>query len=245
MPFRLIARLDVKAPNLVKPVHLEGLRVVGDPHEFAYRYATEGADELLLMDCVASLYGRNQIGELMGRITDETFIPATVGGGLRTLSDIDTAFRSGADKVAINTQAIRTPELITQVSARYGSQAIVVSIEAKRVLPGKWECFTDNGREKTGRDCCSWAREIVDRGAGEILLTSVDMEGTRKGFDLDLIAAIGPHVPVPVIASGGCGCPEHVRQAVEAGADAVAVADCLHYKRFTIDELRKGVAWKQ
>lgn len=237
MPFRLIARLDVKAPNLVKPVHLEGLRVVGDPHEFATRYATEGADELLLMDVVASLYGRNQIGELMERITDGTFIPATIGGGIRSRADVEKAFRSGADKVAINTAAIRAPELISEIAGRYGSQALVLNIEAKRVTTG-WECFTDNGRERTGRDCREWVSEAVDRGAGEILLTSVDMEGTRKGFDLDLIRAIGPNVPVPVIASGGCGRPEHVRQAVEAGADAVAVADCLHYRRFTIQELR-------
>lgn len=241
MPFRLIARLDVKAPNLIKGVHLEGLRVIGDPHAFAVRYANEGADELLYMDCVASLYGRNQISELLERTTDDTFIPVTVGGGIRTLADVDRAFRSGADKVAINTAALNNPGLINSIAQRYGSQALVVSVEAKRVSDTRidsWECYTDNGREKTGRDVCEWIFEAVDRGAGEILLTSIDQEGTRKGFDLDLISLIGPAVPVPVIASGGCGSPEHVMEAMKAGADAVAVADCLHYNRFSVSQLK-------
>lgn len=217
---------------------------MGDPAEFAERYAKRsegGADELLVIDAVASLYGRNQLTDLLDKMVQNVFIPVTVGGGIRSLQDFDRALRSGADRAAINTAALKTPSIINEIASRYGSQAIVVSIEAKRTSVGAWECFTDNGREKTGRDVRQWVSEAVDRGAGEILLTSVDMEGTRKGFDLDLIRAISPNVPVPVIASGGCGSPEHVRQAAEAGADAVAVADCLHYNRYTAEQLRGRV----
>ena len=237
--FRLIARLDIKAPNLIKGVQMEGLRKVGDPHEYALKYATAGIDELLYMDCVASLYGRNQLLTLLEKVTDETFVPITVGGGIRNRDDAAMAFFSGADRVCINTGAHRDPSLIEAISGHYGSQACSVSIEAKR-KGGGWECYTEGGRQKTGRDCREWASEAVHRGAGEILLTSVDMEGTRQGFDLDLIAAICPHLPVPVVVSGGCGSPDHVRQAIGAGADAVAVADCLHYGRYSIEELRQG-----
>lgn len=236
--FRLIARLDIKAPNLVNPIHLEGLRVIGKPYDYATRYATGGIDELLYVDVVASLYGRNNLESLIEETVVDTFVPTKIAGGIRCMEDVQRLLNAGADSVAINTGAIKRPQLINEIAYRYGSQAVAVSIECKRLLPGKWECYTDNGREKTGRDVCEWAREVVDRGAGEIICVSIDMAGTRRGFDYDLIRSVGPHVPVPVVASGGCGSPEHVRLAVEAGADAVAVADCLHYNRFTIQELR-------
>ena len=234
--FRLIARLDIKGKNLIKGVHLEGLRVMGDPHDFAIRYANEGADELLFMDVVATLYGRNQLTDLLESTTEGVFIPVTVGGGIQSLSDVKRLFDSGADKVAINTAALHKPVLIKEISDKYGSQAICVSIEAKRVNGG-WECYTNNGRERTQKDVIQWAYEAQDFGAGEILLTSIDCEGTRKGVDCDLIKAIGQDLDIPVVISGGIGNPHHVTEARKY-ADAVAVADALHYRRFSISELR-------
>lgn len=234
--FRLIARLDIKGQNLIKSVNLEGLRVIGDPHEHAVRYAEEGADELLFMDTVATLYGRNQLTDLLEKTTDGVFIPVTVGGGIRSLEDVKRLFDSGADKVAINTAALHRPSLISDIAGKYGSQAVTVSIEAKRVNGG-WEAYTDNGREKTGKDAVKWAFEAQRLGAGEILLTSIDREGTRKGVDLDLIQAIGPKLDIPIVISGGVGNPTHIQEARKY-ADAVAVADILHYKRFSIQECR-------
>lgn len=234
--FRLIARLDVKGEKLVKPIHLEGLRVVGDPHEYALRYYHQGADELLYMDAVASLYGRNHLAGLIERATDSIFVPVTVGGGVRSLDDVRALFSAGADKICLNTAAVRTPDLVARIADRYGAQAVTVSIEAKRSGSG-WEAFTDNGRERTGKDAVQWAHDVVELGAGEILATSIDQEGTQKGFDLDLIRALAG-LPVPVVASGGCGSVEHVQEARDAGADAVAVAHCLHYGKFTVREAR-------
>jgi imidazole glycerol-phosphate synthase subunit HisF len=240
---RLIARLDIKGPNLIKGIHLEGLRVIGDPQEYARRYYHEGADELIYMDIVASLYGRNNLSDIVRRTVRDVFVPLTVGGGIRSVSDVDELLRAGADKVAVNTAAIRRPELITEISRRFGSQAMVLSIEAKSQGPGKWEAYVDNGRERTGRDVVEWAIEGVSRGAGEIMVTSVDREGTRKGFDCDLVRAITTAVRIPVIASGGMGSVEHLVQAVTEGkADAVAMADVLHYNRIGLSEIRKGAS---
>jgi cyclase len=180
---RIIPRLDIKGPNLIKGIRLEGLRVVGDPHVFALNYYQQGADELVFMDIVASLYQRNSLSDIIRRAADQIFIPITVGGGLRSLPDVHTALRSGADKVAINTAAVQRPTLISEVAQRFGSQCMVLSIEAKRTGPGRWEAYTDNGREHTGLDVLEWVTRGVALGAGEILLTSVDREGTRKGFD--------------------------------------------------------------
>jgi cyclase len=236
---RLIPRLDVKGPNLIKGVHLEGLRVIGDPHEHAVRYYQQGADELLFMDVVASLYGRNNLSHIIERAVREVFVPITVGGGARSLEDVQHLLRSGADKVAINTAAIANPELISQMANRFGSQCIVLSIEAKNTAPGVWEVFTDNGRERTGRDVVEWARHAVSLGAGEVLITSIDREGTKQGFEIELIAAVSKAVSVPVIASGGMGVAGHVIDAVKAGGcDAVAMADILHYKRATLADIR-------
>jgi cyclase len=235
---RVIARLDIKGPNLIKGIHLEGLRVVGDPHEHALRYYEGGADELLFIDIVASLYQRNNLSDIIKRAADRIYVPITVGGGIRSLDDVSKMMHSGADKVAINTAAIARPELIGEVARRYGSQCMVLGIEAKRVAPGKWEAYTDNGRERTGRDVVEWARQAVELGAGEILLTSVDQEGTRKGFDVPLVQAVCDAVNVPVTASGGFGRAEDLAAVAPTGVSGIAVADALHWKRMTIAQIK-------
>lgn len=229
-PVRIIPRLDIKGPNVVKGVNLEGLRVVGRPELFARIYYEEGADELLYMDAVASLYGRNSLESIVRRTAEELFIPLTVGGGIRSPEDVRALLRAGADKVAINTAAIRNPGLIDEAVRQFGSQCIVVSIEARAAGPGRYECLTDYGRERSGLDVFHWAREAVLRGAGEILLTSVDRDGGGAGFDLGLIRPLAEAVDVPVIASGGAGRVEHVREVIEVGkADAVSIGSMLHY----------------
>jgi len=238
---RLIPRLDIKGPNLIKGIHLEGLRVMGDPQEFALRYYQAGADELIYMDIVASLYGRNNLSDIIRRAAENIYIPITVGGGIRTTDDARNLLRSGADKVAINTAAVTRPELISEVAHRFGSQAMVMSIEAKQTASGRWEAFTDNGRERTGLDVVEWACRGVELGAGEILLTSVDREGTRKGFDLDLVKAVSKAVSVPVIASGGMGSIADMIAVAQTGlADAVAMADVLHKNLLPLDQLRQA-----
>jgi len=238
---RLIPRLDIKGPNLIKGIHLEGLRVIGDPQEHAVRYYQAGADELIYMDVVASLYGRNNLSDIIRRTAENIFIPITVGGGIRSVDDARHILRSGADKVAINTAAVARPELISEVAYRFGSQAMVLSIEAKQIAPGKWEAYTDNGRERTGLDVIEWVQRGVELGAGEVLLTSVDREGTRKGFELDLIRGVSQSVSVPVIASGGMGSTDDFVAAAREGlADAVAMADVLHYKRLELGEIREA-----
>lgn len=236
---RLIARLDIKGPNLIKGIHLEGLRVMGSPNEFALNYYKQGADELIYMDCVASLYGRNHLGEIIKEAVKDIFIPITVGGGIRSIENVRAILRSGADKVAINTAAVADSKIISDVARQFGSQCMVLSIEAKKMGNDQWEVYTDNGRERTGLDVVEWAKFCVLNGAGEILLTSVDREGTRKGFDIELVNAVSSVVNVPVIASGGMGKPEDLLQVVfEGGADAVAMADILHYKRAEIGDIR-------
>lgn len=237
---RIIPRLDIKGPNLIKGIRLEGLRVIGDPQEYAIRYYEAGADELVYMDIVASLYNRNNLSDIISRAADRVFIPITVGGGIRSVDDARNILRSGADKVAINTAAIARPELISEIANRFGSQATVLSIEAKRVQDGRWEAYTDNGRERTGLDVVEWASRAVELGAGEILLTSVDREGTRKGFELDLISSVSRAVPIPVIASGGMGSIQDFAAAASAGADAVAMADVLHYGRLSLPDIREA-----
>ncbi|HUM16424.1 MAG TPA: imidazole glycerol phosphate synthase cyclase subunit [Candidatus Nitrosotalea sp.] len=240
---RVIARLDVKGPNLVKGIHLEGLRVMGDPQQFARRYYAEGADEILYVDIVASLYGRNNILEVVRRAAEAVFVPMTVEGGLRTIEDVRDALRSGADKVAINTAAVARPELVREISEAFGSQCMVLSIQTKKIGPDRWEAYTDNGRERTGLDALDWACRGVELGAGELLVTSVDHEGTQKGMDLDFLRRVTARVEVPVIAGGGAGTPEHVCRAItEAGADAVAVASVLHYGKYTVGEIKARLA---
>lgn len=236
---RLIARLDIKGPNLIKGIHLEGLRVIGPPNARALRYYQQGIDELIYMDCVASLYGRNHLAEIIRGAAKDIFVPLTVGGGIRSVEDATEILRSGADKVAINTGAVANPELIRDVARRFGSQCMVLSVEAKQIAPGRWEVLTDNGRERTGLDVVEWVKRGVELGAGEVLLTSVDREGTRKGFDIPLLQAVTAAVNVPVIASGGMGNCDDLVQAVQAGgANAVAMADVLHYDRLQVQDVR-------
>ena len=236
---RLIARLDIKGANLIKGVHLEGLRVVGDPQIHAAKYYHDGADEIVYMDTVASLYGRNNLVDVVSRATEHVFVPITVGGGIRSVEDARTLLRAGADKVAINTAAIKEPKLISQLSDVWGSSTIVLSIEAKKTGDKKWEAYTDNGRERTGLDVAQWAETGANLGAGEIFVTSVDQEGTRKGFDCELVAEITKRVEIPVIASGGFGSLDHLSQLVKtAKPTGVAIADSLHYNRYSIDQIR-------
>ena len=236
---RLIARLDVKAPNLIKGIHLEGLRKLGDPQAFAERYYAEGVDEIIYIDSVASLYERNTIVDLIEHTAENIFIPITVGGGVRSLEDARKLLRAGADKVAVNTAATRRPELISEIAKACGSQCVVLSIEAKR-RGDAWEAYCDNGREPTGLDVIEWSGRGEELGAGEILLTSVDQEGTRQGFDVELTRAVSESVGIPVIASGGMGTFEHLQTVVNEGrADAVAMAHVLHYQETTLPKLRE------
>ncbi len=238
---RIIPRLDIKGPNLVKGIHLEGLRVLGKPEVFARHYYEQGADELFYQDAVASLYERNGLLEIVERTSREIFIPLCVGGGLRSVEDIRDTLRAGADKVAVNTAAIRRPQLIREAALAFGSSTIVIAIEAIRQPDGRYECFVDCGREATGVDAFDWARKVEELGAGEIVLTSVDREGTGKGYDLELTRRIAASVSIPVIAHGGAGLAGHAADVVEkAGADAVCLASLLHYT--AVAELRNAGA---
>jgi cyclase len=227
---RIIPRLDIKGPNLVKGIHFEGLRVMGKPEAFARFYYEHGADELLYIDAVASLYGRNSLLDIVKRTSEEIFIPFCVGGGLRSVDDIRQVLRAGADKVSLNTSAIADPNLINEASRAFGSSTIVVSIEAVRKPDGRYECLTDYGRETSGIDAYDWARRAEDLGAGELMVTSIDREGTGGGFDLELTERIASSVSIPVIAGGGAGSPEHIVEVVkQARPNAVAVAGMFHY----------------
>lgn len=237
---RVIARLDIKGINLIKGIHLEGLRVIGHPNDYATSYYRQGVDELILMDSVASLYGRNNLEEVIMRTAENIFIPITVGGGIRNLDDATRLLRAGADKIAVNTAAVSNPNFLTELAASFGSQSVVLSIEAKKCGENHWEALTNNGRERTGLNVLDWAKKGVELGAGEILLTSVDMEGTRKGFDVDLVKEVANLVSVPVIASGGMGVLGDLKEVIEIGnADAVAFADVIHYNRLTISDIKE------
>ena len=240
---RIISRLDIKGSNVVKGLRLEGLRVVGKPAELAKLYYEDGADEILYIDIVASLYERNNLSNVVKEaISLGVYVPMTVGGGIRKLEDIQELLHAGADKVAINTAATKNPQLITEAARRFGSQCIVGSIEAKKIAPGSWEAYVDNGREKTGLDAVEWAKKLVELGAGELLITSVDRDGCELGYDLELIETISRLVSVPVIASGGAGNPQHVVQcALNTNCDAVAVGSILHYKKSSIPKIKDAL----
>ena len=237
---RLIARLDVKAPFLIKGINLEGVRKIGLPNDFAVRYYKEGIDEILYMDAVASLYDRNSLAAVVQQTANDVFVPMAVGGGLRTLDDIHRMMRAGADKVAINTAAVKRPYFLSEIAEAYGSQATVLSVEAKRhSSETRWEAYVDNGREKTGLDVIDWVTRAEKLGAGEILLTSVDQEGMQSGYDVELVHAVSLAVNIPIIASGGMGKPEHLSTVIkDGGASAVAVAHVLHYGDYSISELK-------
>jgi len=236
---RLIPRLDIKGESLIKGVQLEGLRKLGSPNEFALKYYQQGADELIYMDCVASLYGRNHLGMMIEEAVKDIFIPLTVGGGIRSIDDAKLILRSGADKIAINTAAVANPRIITNLAQEFGAQCVVISIEAKKIAAERWEVYTNNGREHTGIDVVEWVKTCVANGAGEVLITSIDQEGTRKGFDVELVSAVSSQVNVPIIASGGMGTMEDLFSVVDkGGADGVAMADILHYGRTKIASIR-------
>ncbi|MDO8529319.1 MAG: imidazole glycerol phosphate synthase cyclase subunit [bacterium] len=239
---RIIARLDIKGPNVIKGVHLECLRVVGDPEALAAKYYEAGADELLYMDVVASLYGRNNLLPIIEKASKHIFIPLTVGGGIRSIDDIRKILRAGADKVAINTYAVANPDFITEAAKAFGSQCIVGSIEAKRISEGRWEAYTDNGRVETGLDVIEWAKKLEELGAGELLVTSIDQEGTALGYDMELIKRISQNANIPVIACGGAGSTADMVDAVKiGGADAVAAARIFHYEKYSIKAVKDAM----
>ncbi|MEC4721340.1 imidazole glycerol phosphate synthase cyclase subunit [Noviherbaspirillum sp. CPCC 100848] len=238
---RIIARLDVKNEFVIKGIHLEGLRKVGDPNHLAKAYYDAAIDEIIFIDAVASLYNRNNLFSIIREASKEVFVPITIGGGIRTIGDIDEALDSGADKVAINTEAVRNPKFIEEAAKRYGSQCIVASIQAKRIATG-WEAYVETGREKTGLSVLDWAVCLQNLGAGEILLTSVDKEGTRSGFDMPLIEAVNDLVKIPVVASGGYGHPKHCNDLLKrTEPSGLCFASVLHYKTTSVGELRKTI----
>lgn len=237
---RLIARLDIKGENLIKGINFEGLRVIGSPSKYAKKYYAQGADELIFIDTVASLYGRNHLDKIIKLVAQDIFIPITVGGGIRSVEDAINILRVGADKIAINTAAVNRPEIISEISNTLGSQAVVLSVEAKKIKENKWEVFVENGRENTGIDVIDWIKKAEIYGAGEILMTSIDRDGTGNGLDLDLIKLATESVSIPVISSGGIGSAEDVCRAIKfANIDAIAMAYSLHYETTNLHKIRK------
>ncbi|QJR12588.1 Imidazole glycerol phosphate synthase subunit HisF [Usitatibacter rugosus] len=240
---RIIPCLDVHAGRVVKGVKFVELRDAGDPVEIARRYNDAGADEITFLDITASSDARETIFDVISRVADEVFIPLTVGGGVRKVEDVRKLLNAGADKVSINTSAVENPELVYDSARRFGSQAIVVAIDARGREGGGWEVYTHGGRKATGKDVVAWAREMADRGAGEILLTSMDRDGTKSGFDVALTRAVSEAVPVPVIASGGVGSLEHLALGIEEGkADAVLAASVFHFGEITVPEAKRFLA---
>ena len=237
---RIIARIDVKNEHVIKGIHLEGLRKVGNPNEMAKKYYNEGIDEIIFMDAVAAYYDRNSLTEIINRACENVFVPITVGGGIRKIKDIQIALNAGADKIAINTQAVKDPSFLTRASEIFGSQCIVSSIDAKKISDNKWEVYVDNGREPTGMDVVEWAKKVEILGTGEIMLTSIDKEGTKRGFDIELYNAISEVVTIPVICCGGAGKKEHIADVISnKGVDAVALASILHYNIESINDLKE------
>lgn len=239
---RLIARLDIKAPHVVKGIQLEGLRKVGDPNTFAKRYFDQGFDELYLDDVVASLYERNSLFDVIERATEDVFIPITVGGGIRSASDCSRLLRAGADKVSLNTGAVRSPNLIQELAGQFGSQCVVISIQAKRVGPDKWEVFLESGREKTGIDALAWAARAAELGAGELMVTSIDRDGTMLGPDLDLVERVAGAVGIPVVVGGGFGRKEDFDFLNRPNfVSGVAVGAALHSGKLTAADIRSRI----
>jgi imidazole glycerol-phosphate synthase subunit HisF len=235
---RIIPCLDVANGRVVKGVHFESLRDAGDPVEQAARYDAEGADELVFLDISASHEARDTILEMVSRVADTIFIPFTVGGGIRSVEDAGRALRAGADKVGVNTAAVRDPELVSRLAGSFGSQCVVAAVDVRRQPDGTWEVFISGGREETALDGLEWIRRLEQLGAGEILLTSMDRDGTQRGYDLDLLRAASSAVRIPVIASGGAGNLEHLAEAFEAGAHGVLAASIFHYQGRSLPEAR-------
>ncbi len=237
---RIIPCLDVNAGRVVKGVNFVELRDAGDPVEVARRYDEQGADEITFLDITASSDARDIILHVVEQVAEQVFIPLTVGGGVRTVEDVRRLLNAGADKVSINTAAVNNPQVVADAAGKVGSQCIVVAIDAKQVAPGKWHVFTHGGRNDTGLDAVEWARKVAALGAGEILLTSMDRDGTKSGFDLALTRAVADAVPIPVIASGGVGTLEHLAEGVSEGrADAVLAASIFHFGEHTVREAKE------
>lgn len=239
---RIIPCLDVKDGRVVKGIQFLELRDAGDPVEQAAAYDAQGADEICYLDISASPEGRSTLLDVVARTADQIFAPLTVGGGVRSVGDAERLLDAGADKIAINTAAIRTPELISACAARFGSQAIVVAVDAKRRAPDGWQVFSHGGRTPEGLDALAWCSRIAELGAGEILLTSMDRDGTGAGYDTTLVHAVASRVPIPVIASGGVGELAHLAEGLEAGADAVLAASIFHFGRHAIGEAKAFLA---
>lgn len=238
MTFRVISRLDIKPPNLVKGIHLEGLRKIGDPSIFATKYYKQGIDEISYQDIVASLYNRNSIKDLVSTTAESVFIPISVGGGIRTLKDATDLIRSGADKVSVNTAAIKNPQFLQELAKVLGSQAVTLGVEAKRTTGRDYLVMTDCGREHSGKSVEDWIQEASEYGIGEIILTSIDVEGTQKGFDMELLSRIRELTEIPIIAHGGCGKLSDVSDVAGAGADGYAIATIFHYDKFSVSDIK-------
>ena len=237
---RTIARIDIKNDKVIKGINLEGLRKIGDPINIVREYYKNGIDELLIIDSVASLYGRNNLFDLIKNITKDIFVPITLGGGIRSLKDIENALNSGADKVAINSMALENPKFLIEAISNFGESTILVNIEAKKIKENQWEPYKFCGREKTNLELNNWIKEIQDKGCGEILLTSIDKEGTETGFDIELIQSIEGIVKKPLIISGGCGNLEHIEELKKKFKKvSIALASVLHYKILEIFEIKK------
>ena len=243
---RIISRIDIKNEFVIKGIHLEGLRKVGDPNKLALKYYEEGIDEILFMDAVASYYDRNNLSDIIKVATRNIFVPITVGGGIRKVDDIKTLLNSGADKVAINTAIIKSPLFLKEASTIFGSQCIVSSIEARKIKKNKWNIYYDNGRESTDIDVIDWAQRVEELGAGEILITSIDNEGTKKGFDSELNEKVSSSVSIPVISSGGAGSDSDILSMFKTSEiEGVAIASMLHYNISSIREIKKNLIENQ
>ncbi|MEM3737689.1 MAG: imidazole glycerol phosphate synthase subunit HisF [Candidatus Bathyarchaeia archaeon] len=237
---RIIPCLDVLEGQVVKGVHFKGLRNAGDPPTLARIYEEQGADEVVFLDIGASPQGKHTMIETIKKTAEEVFIPLTVGGGIRGLEDIAAILKAGADKFSINTAAVRHPEIIKSSAEYFGSQCVVIAIDAKRISPQRWEVYVMGGREPTGLDAVEWARRVESLGAGEILLTSIDADGTQNGYDLELTRKIAESVNIPIIASGGAGSPHHIYEALTVGeADAALAASIFHYGRYTVEDIKR------
>lgn len=236
---RIIPCLDVKEGSVVKGVHFENLVGAGDPVEHASFYSKEKADEIVFLDISATIEGRKTMLDVVKKVAEVVFIPLTVGGGINSIDDIEKLLKAGADKISINTAAVRNPSLIEEGAKKFGSQCIVVAIDGKRTGPGKWEVYVESGKTPTGLDVVQWAVKLEKLGAGEILLTSIDMDGTQKGYDIEMTRSVSESVAIPVIASGGAGSLEHLAGVIKEGkASAVLLASLLHFRKYTVAEIK-------
>ncbi len=236
---RIIPCLDVKDGRVVKGVHFENIVEAGDPVEHADFYSRENADELVFLDISATIEGRKTMVDVVKKVSEVVFIPMTVGGGIKSLQDIEDILKAGADKISINTSAVKTPDLIKEGSKKFGSQCIVVAIDSKKTAKNKWEVYIESGKTPTGIDAVEWAKKVEGLGAGEILLTSIDMDGTQKGYDVPLTRKVSDSVRLPVIASGGAGTLEHLSEVIKEGrASAVLLASLLHFRKYTIAQIK-------